>query len=841
MSDLDSLFAQASSLSVASSSPAGPPARAFSSRSASPSSPLARAGGVNLGVGRTSGSGSLGAGGRFGRSVGVGLTSKLYSVVRVSGSLSSTCFGSVGVGNASFCVRQNCVIKAHVDSKIEVWSSMLDDDRIFIERSPGSTVFSEPFVGASQVPTEVWSNWQRQQFTLAEWNREFCAIEIANDATASLAEIKEEASFLVKAKDFRTPSKRAREASSSASDLGRMMWGAGDKFLPHARLLPVVETEDELNELIEGEGVDETVLTKVVSQVESSMVALGEALGVVTDQTHNRFVELERESNLVAGAVHTLVSSIGSPVDLDDRFEAPTLWGTTTFIADEVVRMSSYVMGLDLEVKPLQIEVAWIKTVVNEGEKKAADTDGKMRQIISLVMQRLQNFIPELEGMKSRIIAIESDCEETRRELGSKRMRVDEGGARGDPDSMDNLLRMLGTNSIGVDHVRGPEIGNERRQTYGHLGSDIPVSPHHRVGSGSSARSDEGGEAGRLFRQLIDDVALLKACARDKSVKFGGMGFRTIQDCQGWINDNFSCLRYGLFMDPLLMLDRICGDDEGGTRHNQFKTWEARTKLKISTGAEQAALQAISCKRPHLFHTGKTAMVSERNKSKLNQLLTFSAWKSGGEGVRNYVVKQMNVLYGTITNEIDYALGYDPVYAKAHSLAVRSLNDTITFLTQMMNFVDTIYEKLLNQSKFTMEQAWSLTTQILDRICEELYAPKEGVGGAMTIDEPKSVCAHILWACFRTHDVMNSYIESNFENHPVVSAEYVKFLATNSGFDKVEKLESQLSSMSEKLAKALDESKKAVAKADAASAKCAELGREMAAMAKKVKSLEDRK
>lgn len=109
-------------------------------------------------------------------------------------------------------------------------------------------------------------------------------------------------------------------------------------------------------------------------------------------------------------------------------------------------------------------------------------------------------------------------------------------------------------------------------------------------------------------------------------------------------------------------------------------------------------------------------MVSERNRSKLNQLLTFSAWKSGGEGVRNYAVKQMNVLYGTITNEIDYALGYDPVYAKAHSLAVRSLNDTITFLTQMMNFADTIYKKLLNQSKFTMEQTWSLTAQILDII-----------------------------------------------------------------------------------------------------------------------------
>ena len=158
-----------------------------------------------------------------------------------------------------------------------------------------------------------------------------------------------------------------------------------------------------------------------------------------------------------------------------------------------------------------------------------------------------------------------------------------------------------------------------------------------------------------------------------------------------------------------------------------------------------------------------------------------------------------------------------------------------------MNFVDTIYEKLVSQSQFTTAQAWSLTTQILDRICEELYVPKEGVGGAMLIDEPESVCCHILWSAFKTHDIMKTYIDCNFENHPVVSAEYVKFLATNSGGEKVEKLEQQLVAMTEKTTKAVDEAKKAVAKADTASTKCSELGREVALLMKKVKSLEDRK
>ncbi len=233
-------------------------------------------------------------------------------------------------------------------------------------------------------------------------------------------------------------------------------------------------------------------------------------------------------------------------------------------------------------------------------------------------------------------------------------------------------------------------------------------------------------------------------------------------------------------------------------------------------------------------------MVTTRNKSRLNKIPNISAWKSAGEGVRHYIVKRMNLMHTTILNEIAYAFGSDPSMVKANSLAVSSLNDTITFLTQVLSFIDSLYEKLNAESKFSPDQAWGLTTQILDRICEELYEPKEGVVEAMTVEEPASVCCHVLWACFRTHDVMAGYLEKDFQNHPTISVEYVKFLATNSGHDKVDKLQTQMSEVIEKLSKAVDESKKATAKADVASSKCAELGREVVALTKKVKTLEDR-
>ncbi|KAI2504191.1 hypothetical protein MHU86_10305 [Fragilaria crotonensis] len=168
------------------------------------------------------------------------------------------------------------------------------------------------------------------------------------------------------------------------------------------------------------------------------------------------------------------------------------------------------------------------------------------------------------------------------------------------------------------------------------------------------------------------------------------------------------------------------------------------------------------------------------------------------------------------------------------------LNATITFLTQMLAFVDTIYDKLVSASKFTAEQGWSLTMKILDRICEDLFSPKEGVVVAMNVEEPASICAHVLWSCFRTHDIMATYLEVNFENHPAISAEYVKFLATNSGFDKVERMETMMSGIKSQVDKAVSDVTKARSIADGAASAGSSAIKGLAELTKRVTKLESR-
>ena len=263
-------------------------------------------------------------------------------------------------------------------------------------------------------------------------------------------------------------------------------------------------------------------------------------------------------------------------------------------------------------------------------------------------------------------------------------------------------------------------------------------------------------------------------------------------------------------------------------------------KLKITTGAEAAAIKALHFVRPRLFHKGRIAMTSKRNTSKLSNLPKHKSWKNAGEGVRNYVTKQMNLIYATVSHDISYVFGSDPKLALAQAIATMSLNATVTFLTQLMGCIDTIYEKLHTHSKFSADQAWALTTQILDRVCGDLYAPKEGVAAAMAVDDPSSICAHMLWSCFRTHDVMWTYLDANFESHPATSAEYVKFVATNSGYDKVEKMEITVGSMKDEVKRAVDLADKAFKRAELLTDKFSAANKEVEALKMKIQGIENK-
>jgi len=93
----------------------------------------------------------------------------------------------------------------------------------------------------------------------------------------------------------------------------------------------------------------------------------------------------------------------------------------------------------------------------------------------------------------------------------------------------------------------------------------------------------------------------------------------------------------------------------------------------------------------------------------------------------------------------------------------------------------------------------------------------EGVLIPLRTQDEESTCAAVLWTVFQTRGKMDEFFNASISDHSLVSSEYVfKFLASNSGFEKVDRLEGLGTKLTKELTKCSDNNGTARRKADIA-------------------------
>ena len=264
---------------------------------------------------------------------------RLFAVGLVPGLDRSLCYGLIGTGNVSFCIRRHCKVKSHMVKK----AAILEEPAFFIFRVAGSTVYSQPSVHQKKVPSSTQMEWENKQWPLSKWVKAFQAITNAGDGTVTSEDIDTGVRMLDEAEQFKTPSKK-RQISVKTS--------ATPNLIPipsHRRGLPK-DGDQGLTDMIEGGSLGKGGLTRMVSRVETSMVDMGKVLEEVTAMANRQFNDTEESVILMSAAVQNFMSSLGPSVELDPRFEAPTLWGTTAFIGEELTRLETVVQEARGEV-----------------------------------------------------------------------------------------------------------------------------------------------------------------------------------------------------------------------------------------------------------------------------------------------------------------------------------------------------------------------------------------------------------------------------------------------------------------------------------------------------------
>jgi len=202
---------------------------------------------------------------------------------------------------------------------------------------------------------------------------------------------------------------------------------------------------------------------------------------------------------------------------------------------------------------------------------------------------------------------------------------------------------------------------------------------------------------------------------------------------------------------------------------------------------------------PPLLGQGKPPTGLDR--SQFYSLHSFNDWKSGNnqDGLIQRLPSHLTAAKRAI--EMDIVTRLEPG-SVASLLASTCLSTSITFTDNFFSYLTDTYEQLV-KAAFTKAKAWSLTTALGARVCQEVHKDSGALLRSISVTKSSAdrerLCVMMLWATLRSHKVMDEYMRWEFKDHPTIASEYVKFLATNSGFEVVSALEAKTDAIKKEL------------------------------------------
>ena len=152
--------------------------------------------------------------------------------------------------------------------------------------------------------------------------------------------------------------------------------------------------------------LDKGGLARIVARLESSTLDLGKSTGEVAGLAQGRFEENESSIVLVSGAVQNLMAVLGPTVDMDAKFEAPTLWGTTSFIGEEVSRLGDEFELSSANIASIQQALLEVSIRIAKDEARTPGEEEKLKGILTYVMEGVQEVGGHLNLIRNNIASL---------------------------------------------------------------------------------------------------------------------------------------------------------------------------------------------------------------------------------------------------------------------------------------------------------------------------------------------------------------------------------------------------------------------------------------------------
>ena len=296
----------------------------------------------------------------------------------------------------------------------------------------------------------------------------------------------------------------------------------------------------------------------------------------------------------------------------------------------------------------------------------------------------------------------------------------------------------------------------------------------------------------RALTERLENIESSVSTLQDNvegAIKFHDLGFKSFDEGRAWLESFCPDAHFGFLIDFSTAMEHIQRQING---KEQLKTMHEYYKLKfMTTHAESVAISSFEYTVPRFFCETGSHRVHTPNMSYFSEIKGHDQWSDPLDGFKQRWKQEL----------VEFKRAHLKTIGDASflSLSVRSmckvsLTTTVGWSLGLIDFIDNTYETY-SQGKFGTKKAWHIASKLALCLIKEISRPRIGAINSFVAGKQDIVAAHIFWRTLQSLDKMSEVEHLDFENHPAISTELVKFLSMHTSVEAVEKLQSQHTDM----------------------------------------------
>ena len=333
--------------------------------------------------------------------------------------------------------------------------------------------------------------------------------------------------------------------------------------------------------------------------------------------------------------------------------------------------------------------------------------------------------------------------------------------------------------------------------------------------------------------KLISQVNSLTSRQDERAIKFNKLGFKTYEEAGAWYAVNVHHDSFGLVVDFHTVMENIYNKT---SRLDVIKKLEHVYKIQLTDISQATSMASFESSIPKVLikeASGEHTAI-KNNESYFTKVKSFEAYDMPHDGLKARINDLLQIYLGSQMNKINNILNAsDPFY----SVAILSLNTSSTFITSLLNFMETTYRTYV-RSQFSTAKSWHITTRLARSIIEKINKPRYGVLESFKAGDAKDIGKAVFYSTLRCLDIMTEMIRIKFDNDPIIANELVKFLSLNNDNESVKRIEKESNDLKIEVKGAQKDMKEGLKAMQSVGNRADELKKTIENLTKRVKSLE---